>query len=295
MIWGVYFDMIIFSEDNFMVDEENKENLTRDWSIIYLVTLFTWVIGPILGETLSALAPHTQFFSIISLQVLGFSVAMLLHVSKEKTPSLKGKASRTKNIRSSLYELFKNWRILSIHIFGFLLIMFVSKLIESAYWMFGGLYAEDIGIKEGLHWLILGSYTTALILGSVVLGWLNLKKNKETISLFALLGSGVLLFLTNFYTNNLFIFLVITFFSSLFISVVTPLRNSEFTEYLNKLGKLRSSAIGLSCAVGSLSYIVGPTTLGILADYVGYSKMFSSLGFLALVTALVIFISKKKQ
>jgi MFS family permease len=144
-----------------------------------------------------------------------------------------------------------------------------------------------------MHWLVVSTYTTALVIGSLLMSWLNIQKNKKTISLIALSLSGIFLFATYFTIGNTILLLTTLFISSLFLSIVPPLRNSEFSEYLNRMKKDRSSAIGLSCAVGSMSYIIGPTLLGVMSDLVGYEKMFSGLGVLAFICAVAIMLRKK--
>lgn len=301
-VWGIYFELLAFAQQNYVVAEDKMINYSRDWAVIFIIIELTKIAGPIIGATMLIQDTATISGYTLALLALAIFITLLLTVRKRKSTitlvadpinSLDQKANRLSAGLSVIRE-FKFWGTLGKVVFPVIVVGVVAELIEATFWTFGGLYAEEIGLVHGTEWLIIGMYQIPLLLGALVLSRLNITQRKKRISQIALVMGGLALS-TLYFTQAVAPTLLIIFVAGLMISFVAPLNEAVYSDLLSRLGKNKMHLLGLAKANSSLAYIVGPIALGILSDASNYRSAFAAVGLITVVLSagLLIFTPRK--
>lgn len=162
------------------------------------------------------------------------------------------------------------------------------------FWSIGALLAEDIkqyGIPGELMLTLYG--IPALFMGMFAT-IIEKHVGKKRGAFLTGIGAGFMLSLFAFF-DQWHITFGLTFLTALFVSLGWPLLNGTFADYVHRLDGLGNSLVGLQGSAISMSYIVGPTLAGFLADSIGNRNAFSVLGAFLVTISLVglLFIPRK--
>jgi len=278
--WGIYYELIIFSEERFMLEETKPKFYTRNWSIISSIIFFSWIVAPILAAKLLLQNQNNITFTILIIQIITVLCASFLFFRSVKKDT---KEKAHKIVRPmSLLKTIKEWKKFLPYLSGIVVIIFSIRLLESAYWMFGALFAETLGdVSKGEEFLILLVYTIPLALGSLFGAYLNITENKKILTYILTLISGLLTFYGVYFSETFFQMAPILFIANIIFAIVLGLVSSQSSDFQNKLDTSeRFFAVGLISFSGSLAYIIGPLILGYVSEVFGYKTSFALLGLL---------------
>jgi len=113
IIWGIYYELLIFSEEDFMVEEENKSDYSKDWSILSSMHFITNVIGPIIASAFILMPIWQYTFVLIGFVAVGLIYTLSIfgfeftHIDEDN--KLTGKAKRHK-FNLELFREIKIWK-----------------------------------------------------------------------------------------------------------------------------------------------------------------------------------------
>jgi predicted MFS family arabinose efflux permease len=290
-IWSIYYELVSFSINNFLIDEDKGKNYVFDWSIITLVYSFASIVGPILGGLIFG----NILIPLLTIQLIGliFGLVVIFKIPSGSTTVIPSK-SKIKQTFNLLHE-FKIWGILIPKALPLITMCIVIGVIDSVYWTIGGLYANQAFQNEKFTWVPIVLYSVPFVAGALLMAKLNLKRYRKLLSQVFLLMASLCLAVFVFTKDNLLISLFIIVISSLFLALTEPLNDGVFSNLCNRLGKEMEHLIGIKKVSYSFAYIIGPLFGGWLADAVGYNATFTIIGLFGMVCAslLLVFAPRK--
>lgn len=299
VIWGIYYEMLVFAEQEMVVSEEERKNYTRSWGILYATTLFTSVVGPIIGAQLllQPIGVHTGTILLLQSIALCLSVFILWFFKRRNMQH----ALQSPERRSALQPLLefiaslRHWRILWFAVLPAILMGITTEWIEATYWMLGGLFGQEINDGGAYSWAIVLLYSAPFMIGSAILAKLNIAVGKKYWSQVALLLGGIILSGVPLAQGNLPVLYSLILVSSFFFAFASPLNDAVYSDLIDRLKGNKLYLVGLAKANSSIAYIVSPVVMGIVADSNGYYLTFGFLGFMAVAVSLILlFITPRK-
>jgi MFS family permease len=107
--------------------------------------------------------------------------------------------------------------------------------------------------------------------------------------------AGLILMPIYYFSNNWIPVAILIFLASFFLSFAGPLNEAVYSDLIKRSGKYKDDLLGLSKANSSLAYIVTPVAVGILADNLSYSIVFSIIGTLTAIIGFILFVFAPKK
>lgn len=283
VIWGVYFEFIMFSEQLFVVNEDNKINYSKDWALISLTWQTTSIIAPILASALllSSIQNTTLTIVIIQAMALMFAIFVIFSIKNKRNGFVNDESYKYKvNVLTEL----KYWKVLLVRVWPTVSVGIIITAIQAAFWTIGGIYGIQVFGESGMEWLIISLFFFPMILGSLIITKLKPQKSKQKISQISLIFGALILGCIAFAGDNHLLIVSIIVLASFLLSFVQPLNDAVYSDLLDRLGEQRSHLLGISRANSSIAYILTPIFVGFISDLIGYSATF---GLIAIISALV--------
>lgn len=293
LLWGVYYEFIMFAQQSFVVEEEDKKFFSHDWSIVEILTNIVEVAAPIIGAFILIHGILTYTSVTIAIEIIALIFAVLLVIVKRDVKFTKPKSNLKEYI--SFFKELKSWKILSKKVYIVLLMAIIVEIISAGFLTFAGLYGEQLIGNPDWNWVLITLATIPYMFGSLIIFRLNVQKGKKRLSQIAIVVSGAILSLLFFFGGKLIPILIIIFVSNLIMSLCWPLDDAIFSDLQKRLGKNGMHLIGLSQASYSIAYIIAPTFMGFLADRVGYNNSFAIIGVIAAVIGIFLLIVTPKK
>lgn len=288
-IWGTYYELLGFSEDRYIVQTIARRHYTRTWATIAVVMLPIITLGPLLGELLLQTSMWTHTTTLFALQSIGIAIAFLLFKAMRRSEHHTHHTTIKTPTFSTFLRSFSHWKHLAIPLLPITLTVFAMRVIESLYWMFGALFAIELGgVFAHYAWAPLLLYTIPLGIGAIVLSQVNLQKNKRFIAHGALTFGGVSMFAGLLLANNpllMALCLVAANTSLAFVLPTISAVSSGVQEFLDD--RYQFYVVGMVRMAMSLGYIVGPFVGGLLAQTYSYQTAFMLAALFAVCAGLI--------
>lgn len=293
IIWGIFYEFLAFSQQNYIVHADKEHNFSKDWGLLALLLSIMAVITPLLGSALLNLEGITYAFFVLSLLSLALMILLTSTPVKtsHKTPSVK---STSKEVMR-LIEEFKVWSVLSHSIWQVLTVSLILQSLFASYWVFGGLFGQELAGEAGFDWIVMFLFAVPGLIAYLMLSRLMIKNRKKLLSHIALIIGGFLLMTIVLMEGHIFLTGMIIFLSSLMFAVSYPLNNAVFSDLATRLGKEKNHLFGMVNATGSIAFIVIPVVLGVVSDKFGYYSSFGFMGAVAFVAGIILMITTPKK
>lgn len=286
LLWGIYFEFLMFAQQGFIVAEEKPADYSHDWGIIEFLTDLVEIVGPIIGALLLIRGIFAYTSVTIFVEVIALILAILLVISRRSFPAQRPKSNLKEYV--GFFKELKYWNILSKKVYIILIMAIIVEIVFAAFQTFAGLYGQQIINNPSWDWLILGFSTIPTLLGTLVISKLNISKGKKRLSQLAIILGGLVLSSLFLFNGKLIPILVIVFISNLIFSVCWPLDDAIFSDLQKRLKEKNLHMIGLSQASYSIAYIITPTITGFLADRVGYNNTFAIIGGVSAILGIIL-------
>lgn len=287
MLWGIYYEFLSFSEQNFMTSEEPRKYFSNAWGILFAFSQLTGILGPILGSFLLHSSNSILLGVVIFLQTLAlvsaFGLSVHMHKKKEMTQT-----EDTGNSFQVLKEL-KYWRTFAKHVFPVIVVGVWLEAIEATFWTLGGLFGKEMASESGFDWLPIVLYSAPFIFGSLLLSKLNIHTRKKHITHIMLMIAGVALAPLYVVEGHQGIASLLIIISSFALSFAGPLNEAVYSDLMSRAKQYKEDLLGLAKANSSFAYIVMPIVVGYLADTFGYSATFSIVGACSVGIGVVLY------
>jgi|SRR5690606_3573122 len=291
-VWGIYFELIIFSIQKFIVSTQHREDFVSNWGSFHAFSNAAKMMGPLLGTIFLNLSLHNSPIFVIPIQAIAivFVIFIAVIIKQKKHHASYGIEHPIRQIH--LNEELKYWRILFPTILPLFIaaVMFVS--VDAAYWTLGGLFGTELFTngESSIEWLILMMYMMPSLIGSIIMSRVRMVNGKKKLMNIFLILSGFVLSTMIFFEDDKFALLMVIFVSTFLLSIAGALNEAVFTDLVKRLGKADIHLIGLNRVTSSLGYIIAPSLFGLLADRFSFVTTFSVLGFTSFVIGILLLI-----
>ncbi|HYD34990.1 MAG TPA: MFS transporter [Vitreimonas sp.] len=286
MVWGIYFELLAFAQQNFIATEEKKIYFSRDWGIIYLIRALACIVGPILGAQLLAGSSWNLAITYLVLQGVGIMLA-IIGMTFAPTHRVTRRRGEIQRVISFIKEV-SVWRIFFSHILPVIMMGIMVSIIDALYWVLGGLFSQTIPELVELEWVPIVLYAVPMMVGSLFVSRLNIHVHKKRYSQLALIAGGALLLPLMLMAENVIAIVGIMLISSLLFSLMGPLNDAVFTDLQARAGEYGQDLVGLNKMTNSIAYIVTPILVGLISDYWGFAVSFTVVGAVAIVVGVVL-------
>lgn len=293
VIWGVYFEAMIFS--NFLFVHEHVPIARHAWAWGTLITMRNvgWVIGPFLAGRLHVMHPTFPFLGAIGF----YSVALLLflflrladpkRITKTTHHHVKHKArSFAKEIRVWFTYGHRIW-----HLLGLTLLLY---LIDSAFFSIGPLFEEQLQKESKLGSFFISMYTIPGVFMGLLTGILAKPYGKKKAAFVGGMVGGVGLFLLS-RVGEIQMVLFTAFIGAIGLAVLHPELEAVYEDFVARSKEAGSDIVGISALMGSIGYVIGPIVNGYLADRIGAQAVFGLWGILLTGYSIVLFFIVKRK
>lgn len=285
--WGIYYELINFSNHQLVATYVPKYGHAAAWGWIMMFKSTAMFLGPMLAVWLISFSAQKLVLFASSFTLIALFIA------------LAAKRHHDRPLEVELHHInfsaeLKKWMSLSKHVWQILILSLTLGIIDSVFWTTGTVWSEALTEKSFWGGMILPFYS----LPSIPLGLFLAKKKilsgkKKTAELLTLASGLALLFLA--FTDSLAGILLIILLSSILLSIAFPLADAVYSDIIARMGKQDQHLIGLSNSTFSIAYIIGPVLAGFTAQFFGEQRTFAALGLgVALVSAFLLLATPKK-
>lgn len=289
--WGVYYEFLAFSQQNYIIESNKAKNFSKDWGLLAVLISIMEVIAPILGSTLLVAGGLSYPMAVLIILSVTLAILMLQETKSEADIEIKSVSREL----VKLIKEFKMWDLLYGRVWQVLLVSFVLQSVFATYWTFGGLFGQQLVGEEGMDWIVIVLYAIPSLIASLLLSKFMIKKNKKKLTQIFLISGGLLLALLVFTRESVYLTGLLILLSSLMFAFAYPLNNAVFSDLGARLGKEKNHLFGMMNAIGSLAFIVIPITLGILSDSYGYIYAFAFTGAFSMFSGIVLIIKTPRK
>ncbi len=276
-VWGIYYELLLFANQQFVAETVSLEQRSRTWALLRTVSSLAYVLGPVIAGVLLAINPRLML--VVAMMLAGVGLAVLVMSSRRKSHLELNHELGEINIMREL----EHWWVLIEHCWPVLSMSMMLALVDATFWSVGAVFAAKMVRTNSLAGLWLSAYMVpSLLVGVIMVRW-KVYKMKKRWAARLMMVSGLLLsgLVVKMGLNGA---LVLVFLASLSAALALPLIDAVYSDLVARMGRERKHLIGLSSATTSVAYVVGPVLAGVMADMVGEMKTFAAMG---MVTAMV--------
>lgn len=294
--WGIYFELIQFGIQSFIVEFESRKFFTRAWSLIILVGGVGTVTGPVLGSKLLAENPIGALITSTIFQLIALITALIFirfHKKKSEIPSV----LINSHIRTT-FNLFievKYWKTILVRLWPAFVLSILFWILDATFWTFGGILGEDLFADLNIGWIILLIYNVPDLINSMVLARFSIRTHKKLYSQLCLALAGLMMTLIPVFESQRFMIAFIILASSFFTSSVYIFSNAVFSDLEERSGEFEIYVNAVGRSANSIGFIIGPLLAGLIADKFGYLNMFAIIGGgVAIISCILIVVTPRK-
>lgn len=289
--WGVYYEFLAFSQQNYIIESNKEKNFSKDWGLLAVLISMMEVIAPILGSTLLVVGGLAYPVAVLLMLSVALAILMLQETKSEEDVEIKSVSREL----VKLIKEFRMWDLLYGKVWQVLLVSFVLQSVFATYWTFGGLFGQQLVGEEGMDWIVIVLYAIPSLIASLLLSKFMIKKNKKKLTQIFLIFGGFILTMLVFARESVYLTAFLILLSSLMFAFAYPLNNAVFSDLGARLGKEKNHLFGMMNAIGSLAFIVIPIALGVLSDSYGYIYAFAFTGAFSMIAGIVLIIKTPKK
>ena len=282
ILWGINYELIRFADFHFIHIYIEKNKHAKSWGILLIVKSLAYTIGPLIASLLISKYFNFSFITALCFVLLAFFLFLVFsRTYNKKEPDLSSRPNRI-----SMINEFKIWKILFNKVWTLWLFIFAIFMVEATFWTVGAILSETLKQKSVLGGFLLTIY----MLPGLFMGLLAQKASKpfgkKKIAFISGLLNGLVLILVGF-AQNVPIILTLVFMSSILGALSVPEILAVFEDYVSRLPGFSNNMISLERTGENAGYILGPIIAGFLAHILGFQKVFSVMGVLLVITAVV--------
>ncbi|MCR4263577.1 MAG: MFS transporter, partial [Candidatus Roizmanbacteria bacterium] len=283
MLWGIYYDLLMFGDYNYISHESEPGQFAKRYGLLDMIRSLAFLFVPLVASLLIMehhVSPLLFTIASVILIVVLILFVVLSMASKNHTPV----GEKPLRHMSFLRE-FALWKKLGTTMRPVLILMFMLNVTDSFFWTVGPLLAEELAERHAAGGAIISVYFfPSLFIGFFVGAVTKRFGKKFTAVVTFICGSSLLLFF--WLVSEPLALLVLVFFVAFFFSFSWPAIRATISDYISETGKLESEIEGVTDFSTNSGYVIGPLIAGILADYFGLQQAFALLGVLGVVVGL---------
>lgn len=270
--WGIYYELVLISGQDFISNEEAMDSQSRDWSIFAIVWHFAILFAPIIASILIDNSVTEFITGAFAIYLLALILYWIILVRR------KGPQAELLAVERPPYS-FESQKKYLRSLFFYFVIAIGLTLLTSLYWGYAGLFGEYFATTGSPSWLIFTGFSAGLLVGSVIKLRVNIPATQKSLAI-SLLLSGITLSLTIFSAEPLVITSLI-FVSTIFLAMTEILLATVFSVEGELAQKEEMYALNVERLGISFGFIIFPVILGSILDATNFSVTFALAGVVA--------------
>ncbi len=284
--WGIYYELLEFSNFHFIHKHQPSEKHAWSWSVIYLVKSASYALGAFSAGYLLHVSTKIPLMGAIVSCLLALSLLLLLF--KKKPTHL---IAETPKKRSVFAELAV-WQLIGKRIFPVWLATFSLLFVDALFWSIGPVMAEEFSGKNG--GLLLSAYMLGAIPAMVVGNRFGHRLGKKRSAFIAAIFAGLFLMAMGL-RHDFYFIIAMAFCAATFTAIALPKILGAAEDYMDRLKSFGSEMVGLERSAYSMAYVLGPISAGLISSVSSYQQTFVILGAgLILVSIVLLIITPRK-
>lgn len=285
-VWGVYYELIIFADQQFVASAVDPHRRSMAWGIVAVFKSIAYVLGPIIAGWALNRSDRSVLFIAAGLTFVATILFMFMRFRDHQL--------KLAHHEINLIAELSHWRVLIKHIWPILLLSVSMGLVDATFWTTGTVWSEKLSTTQGFPGLFLSAYIFPSLFVGLILAKLNIWHHKKKIAMTFLFLSNIVLMGLGL-SVTLWWQILVVLVASVLSGFAYPLVDAVYTDIVARMGRQRKHLIGLSGSTFSLAYIVGPVMAGFIAQVVGEQNTFVVVGAGAATVALALLLVTPKK
>jgi MFS family permease len=282
-LWGVYYEVFSFAEQQFVADSMPMKLRTGGWAIFGVFKNLAYFLGPLIGALVIVKGEWMNAALAIFFTLIGAGILLFFRNHHERPFSFDLKEV---NILAEI----SHWKVLLKYVWPVVVLSLTLGIIDSTFWTTGTVLTEKLTRESAYGSFFLPLYQLPSLFVGFVMARFSVYEGKKKWAILFMLFGGITLMGVGV-APSLILILLSVFVSSILTSICFPLTNAVYTDLVARMGRERKHLIGLSSSSVSLAYIIGPTIAGLITSLVGDKMTFTVIGgagaFIAIFLLLV--------
>lgn len=280
--WGIYYELDAFMTRQFVADVARPHERSAVWGVVGTFRNLAYFLGPLIGAQIIWSGQR----GTIMIAGVVLVVAYLAFLSS-RLP--KGDDDESVHGVHLLVEI-RHWASLGHRVWPVLIMSFLMGIIDASFWTTGTVVNDMLAkIHPAGGWFLSLYMLPSLFIGFIIAKWGIYQGKKRFADWFLAIG-GLMLMGIGMSNSIPWIFLVI-FVSSMMFGMSWPLIDAVYSDYTVRMGRRgRKHMMGMSNAMHSLAYVVGPILAGALAGVAGELMSFAWIGAIVFGVSMVLLV-----
>lgn len=300
VVWGIYYELLYFSQQNFVLTKVHRQDVSRTWGFISLLVALGSFLAPIVTAPMLL---HTNSSLLVSTLAL-LALSLLFYAFVDHKGMVDHPESHGAGKRLHLFAELQAWKVLLPRVTSVIAMGVLTKAVDATMWTLAALFGIalfatprtilGLTLTEDVSWIPMLTYQVPIFFGSALLMKLKIHEHKKRFSELFLLISGLAL-LPFFLWNNQLWALPLLFVAGFGTAMALPLNQAVYTDLMKRAHGYEEDIVGLAQTNASFAYIFVPLIAGTLAEKIGYAPTFGALGAFLIVAMLVLLITTPRK
>ncbi len=285
--WGVYYELDAFMTRQFVADAAQPHARSAVWGVVGTFRNLAYFLGPLIGAKIAFAGERGVIMAAGVVLVVAYLAFLWV-----KLPGSKGDESV--HGVDVLAEI-RHWVSLGVHAWPVLIMSFLIGVIDASFWTTGTVVNDMLALESPYGGWFLSLYMLpSLFIGFVIAKWGIYQGKKRWAEIFLILGGAILAMIG--VVQSIWWILGTVVLSSIFIGLAWPLIDAVYSDLTVRMVRRgRKHMMGMSNAMHSLSYVIGPIIAGALAGEFGELESFGYIGAIVMIVSIILlFVTPKK-
>ncbi|MBP7876026.1 MFS transporter [Candidatus Woesebacteria bacterium] len=281
-IWGIYYELVSFSNFSIIREKMNHDQHSAAWGLIQTAVAFASTITiPLLAFIASYNRDLT--LAICTLAMIG---AALIFKLMEKGRKEIGHDDEISTKQPSFITTLRIWRELMKKVWPLVVFFTILYLSNVTVWTVGILLAHEMQQYTIAGYALLTTFTVPYLFVTIIPPFLASRFSKKKAASACGVIGGVFLVLMGLSTNA-WLTVIFMLIASIVIATAIPLMQAVFEDYVARLDSFSLHMVGIQSAAISFAYMIGPTLNGFIVTWVGNQRTFAVIGSLITLSSLL--------
>lgn len=290
IIWGAYFELLLFSNFHFINHAMDHHHHDTGWSVLQLFISLAYMIAPLVASFLVGFNPSYALY----VAILFFALSAIMYQAYRHRFKKRNLAPHLPFNQPKVTEMIHLWQILSKKIWPVLAFILVIWMLDAVFWNAGAIISEQLTQQGFLGGILFIAYLFPALFMGFLANKISLYAGKKKTAYISGIFAGIFFSIAGIITQPILLIGII-FVGSIFIAIAVPEINGTMEDYIDRLGKSSNMLVSLESATTSVSYIIGPILVGVVATFANYQFSFTIMGILITLTSLLaLFLTPRK-
>lgn len=277
-LWGIYFDLYIFSTFDFVARYTKQSEHATSFGFIQMCASMGGLVAPLLATSAFLINGSGRQFYVAWGALILSALCFIALAARLKGADEYVHDSGTRK-KTFMHEL-RLWKKIGSLIRSPLVLTLTLHVFNGLFWTLAPLYpSNEIPYFNAA---LLTAYGLPVLLVGWLVGPITRQLGKKRTAFGSVMVGSLILSLVSSIQNPLAI-IACVFLSSSFFGLAWPAISGAYADYISETPVREEEIEGVQDFFGNGGYIVGPIAAGLLADIVGISTTFTLFGIFGAV------------